>query len=249
MTVVVAFQCTDGAVIAADSMLTTYSGGIAVGHHKGKKIYTLSGNQIFAFAGDPGQANRFHHLADNKAGEILTANDPLGYGISVCQAVIQQFISTGIQNAINLQTALAFPKDNVANCCIYETNLQPRFLDSDHFYIALGSGKQYADPFLRFLVDVFCPSNIQPSLIDAIFLAVWVVEHVIQTNTGGVGGPIRVGILEDTGNGMTARELSDQEIDRQKEAITGALETLNTWRSQVAGEQGPDPDAPPMPKA
>lgn len=248
MTVVVAFQCTDGVVIAADSMLTTYSGGIAVGHHTGKKIYTLTGNQIFAFAGDPGQANRFHHLADSKAGEI-PATDPLDYGISICQAVVAQFISTGIQNAINLQTVLAFPKDDVANCCIYETNLQPRFLDSDHFYIALGSGKQYADPFLRFLVDVFCPSNIQPSLIDATFLAVWVVEHVIQTNTGGIGGPIRVGILENTGGGMTARGLSDQDIDRQKEAIAGALETLNMWRSQVAGEQGPDPNAPPMPKA
>lgn len=249
MTVVVAFQCTDGVVVAADSMLTTYSGGIAVGHHKGKKIYTLAGNQIFAFAGDPGQANRFQHLANSKAGEILTAPDPLNYGILVCQAVIAQFISTGIQNAINLQTVLAFPKDNVANCCIYETNLQPRFLDSDHFCIALGSGKQYADPFLRFLVDVFCPSNIQPSLVDATFLAVWVIEHVIQTNTGGVGGPIRVGILEDSSTGMIARELADPDIDRQKEAITGALETLNTWRSQVAGEQGPEPGVPPMPRA
>ena len=38
MTVVIAFHCSDGVVIAADSMLTPNMGGINVGHHHGKKL-------------------------------------------------------------------------------------------------------------------------------------------------------------------------------------------------------------------
>jgi hypothetical protein len=52
MTVVVAFFCTDGVVVAGDSMLTPRVGGISVGHHKGVKVEALQGPQLFAFAGD-----------------------------------------------------------------------------------------------------------------------------------------------------------------------------------------------------
>jgi hypothetical protein len=37
MTVVVAFHCSDGVVIAADSMITPSMGGLGVGHHHVKK--------------------------------------------------------------------------------------------------------------------------------------------------------------------------------------------------------------------
>ncbi|HMM73939.1 MAG TPA: hypothetical protein PKC22_17230, partial [Rhodocyclaceae bacterium] len=64
MTVVVAFNCTDGVVIAADSMITPNMGGINVGHHHGMKLAVLAGPQLFAFAGDQGQAARFRVMAD-----------------------------------------------------------------------------------------------------------------------------------------------------------------------------------------
>lgn len=56
MTVAVAFLCADGVVVAADSMITPSIGGLNVGHHSGVKVYVLSGPQVFAFAGDQGQA-------------------------------------------------------------------------------------------------------------------------------------------------------------------------------------------------
>jgi hypothetical protein len=59
MTVVVTFSCSDGAVVASDSMITPTIGGLSVGHHHGIKVYVLPGSQVFAFAGDQGQAARF----------------------------------------------------------------------------------------------------------------------------------------------------------------------------------------------
>jgi len=64
MTVVVAFHCPDGTVIAADSMITPSMGGISVGHHHGRKIEVLAGPQLFAFAGDQGHAARLNIMAE-----------------------------------------------------------------------------------------------------------------------------------------------------------------------------------------
>jgi len=61
--------------------------------------------------------------------------------------------------------------------------------------VALGSGKMSADPFLRFLTDVFC-GGVQPKVRDAVFLAAWTVQHAIDTTPGGVAGPIRVATFE-----------------------------------------------------
>ena len=63
MTVVVAFLCTDGVVVGADSMLTPSMGGQVVGHHKGLKVCKIDGEQIFAFAGDQGLGARFQIMA------------------------------------------------------------------------------------------------------------------------------------------------------------------------------------------
>ena len=64
MTVAIGFYCHDGIVLGADSMLTPSMGGINVGHHKGEKVHLLAGNQLFAFAGDQGQAARFQIMAE-----------------------------------------------------------------------------------------------------------------------------------------------------------------------------------------
>lgn len=83
---------------------------------------------------------------------------------------------------------------------MFEGQLQPRLLDKHQYYAALGSGKLSADPFLRFLVDIFC-QNGQPTVFEAIFLATWAVQHVIDTNPGWVAGPIRVGTFVRDGAG------------------------------------------------
>jgi hypothetical protein len=106
-----------------------------------------------------------------------------------------------------------------------------------------------ADPFLRFLSDIFCQSG-QPTVREAVFLATWTVQHVIDVNPGGVAGPIRVAAFErEDGTGsFVARELPDTEIEEHKQAVESAAEALRDWRRNIqsgAAAQGvPVPPGP-----
>jgi hypothetical protein len=251
MTVVVVFHCSDGVVIAADSMITPTMGNISVGHHHGRKIDILTGPQLFAFAGDQGQSARFRIMADGAHGQIVAANHPMDHALAPSMGIIKQFQATGIGNSIGVNTILAFGHGGRHHCCMFEGALQPRLLDEHHYYAALGSGKLSADPFLRFLVDVFCPTG-RPTMREAMFLATWAVQHVIDTNPGGVAGPIRVATFDadPTGN-FQAKELPETEIAEHQQAIESAAMALRTWRDQLqsgaAAVDAPDLPATPAP--
>ena len=257
MTIAVAFFCTDGIVIAADSMLTPSLGNLNIGHHTGVKVYVLPGPQIFAFAGDQGQAGRFKVLAEMGAANAGVVQHPILYPISLSQALMQQLQSTGIAaNQTNVNTFLGFLHAGACYCSAFEGWMQPRLLDQDHFYAALGTGKLSADPFLRFVTDTFCQRGQPPGVHLATFLAVWVVQHVIDVNPGGVAGPIRVAVFERdpaTGN-FGARELPPAEIATHVQAIDDAGQALRDWRQAIqtgaaAGNVPPAPAPPPSPQS
>ena len=161
--------------------------------------------------------------------------------------IIQQLASTGIAgNAIGTNTILAYVHGGSHHCCMFEGQLQPRLLDEHHYYAALGSGKLSADPFLRFLADVFCPNG-RPRLREAVFLATWAVQHVIDTNPGGVAGPIRVATLDsDAAGTYQAKELSDDGIAEHQQAIESAADALRNWRDQLRSGAAAE-DAPALP--
>jgi hypothetical protein len=228
-------------------MMTPTIGGINVGHHKGRKIEVLPGNQIYAFAGDSGQANRFRYLAEANYGLLSQAQHPFDYPLTLTQHLVAQFTATGINNNIGVNTVLAFQHNGERQCCIFEGAMQPRLLDQHHFYNALGSGKLSADPFLRFLVDTFCHGP--PTVHEAVFLTAWTIQHVIDTNPGGVAGPIRIAKLESNAGQWQARELPDDEIGEHKQAIESAAAALRDWRDKLgssdAAQDVPPPPAPP----
>ena len=238
MTVVAAFLCSDGVVVAADSMLTASMGNFPLAHHKGKKVHVLQQEQIFAFAGDQGLAARLRILADANGATIANTQHPIDYPLVLTQAAIQQFATTHVNtNALGMNAVLAFDHKGVSNCCVFEgESIQPRMLDRDHFYVALGSGKVAADPFLRFLYEVFCQGQ-QPPLREAVFLAAWTLQYVIETIPGGVAAPIHIGVLERDGGGVyQARELPEVDIQEHLEAITDARQALRDWRDSLHAE-------------
>jgi 20S proteasome alpha/beta subunit len=251
MTVVVAFLCSDGAVIAADSMITSSIGQINVAHHTGRKVAVIRGNQLFAWAGDQGLGARFQIMADGAHTAVGQTNHAIDYPLQLSQALIAQFQATGIgTNMVGVNTVLAFLHRGDHQCCVFEGPIQPRLLDQHHFYVAIGSGKLAADPFLRFLVDAFCPTGL-PTVREAIFLATWVIEHVIHTNPGGVAGPIRMAVLERNGTGVFgAREVPDTEIEEHRQAVESAVAALRSWRdgiqSGAAAAGVPEPPATPV---
>ena len=245
MTIVVAFLCTDGVVVAADSMVTAYVGKMPAVQHTGKKVSILNGQQVFAFAGSTGLADRFRSIANDTHAEIAGVARPLDYPVRLSQIMWDQFQSTGIKNtdAINLRTVLAYVHGDEPHCCIFEGRIQPRLLNKDRFYTSLGSGTVSVAPFLPFLVKVFC-KNPLPNVREGVFLATWAIKHVIETAPGFVAGPIRVVTLEhDDQDAFVARELSDVEIEEYRQAIDSALMSLRGWRDGFQTK-----DVPPPPK-
>ena len=183
--------------------------------------------------------------------QVASTTHPILYAINLSSSIISQFQSTGIGiDRVGANVILAFEHSGAHCCCVFEGALQPRLLDASHFYVALGSGKLSADPFLRFLVDTFCVGGKQPTVREGVFLATWAVQHVIDTNPGGVAGPIRIATFDQDGLGcFQAQTLPDEEIAEHQEAIESAAAALRTWRDRLqsgeAAENAPSlPDTP-----
>lgn len=252
MTVAIGFYCHDGIVLGADSMLTPSMGGINVGHHKGEKVHLLAGNQLFAFAGDQGQAARFQIMADGSHHMAGTAAHPIDFPLNLTNSIVQQFVNSGVGNQINVNALLGFQHGETHQLCAFEGMVQPRLLDPAHYYVALGSGKLSADPFLRFLVDIFCVDG-PPSVAEAIFLTAWAIDHTCETNSGGVAPPTRIAVMERQDDGSYhCRSLSENEVDDQGQLIASARQSLRDWRDGMAPPDNGDADdqdipAPPVP--
>ena len=103
------------------------------------------------------------------------------------------------------------------------------------------------------MTDTFCANNSQPNVSLGLFLATWAVQHVIDTNPGGVAGPIKVAVFPKSGTGQAgARMLPDDEISEHHQAIEGAAKALRLWRDELqsgkAAENAPGlPDPPNAP--
>ena len=239
MTIVVAILCTDGVVVAADSMVTVNVEGLDARHHKSEKVAVLNGPQLFAGAGDLGLSRRFQFMADGAYDSIDATPHPIDYPLKLSRMVLEQFQSTGIKNtdAIELNTVLAYIHGNEPYCCIFD-GIQPRLLDKNYFYESLGSEKLSANSVLRFLVSVFSPNG-PPNVSDGLFLATWTIQHVTNTNPDCINarpdcpaGPIHVRTLKYDFQGTHQDTLVAQELTTiNKDMATCKTRVRNTIRS------------------
>ncbi|MBP7722286.1 MAG: hypothetical protein KA155_07090 [Alphaproteobacteria bacterium] len=239
MTVVVAIKCSDGDVIACDSMLTV--GNFA---QNGQKIHILPGPpaQIFAFAGHLDLADRFRAEAEHHSPHF-DANSKLAYVIAISRAMVENLQATAREPLkADLITVLSFVKNDVPETCIFMHGSQPRFLDRHHFYQAIGSGSTAAMPFLKFLIDIFLPTR-QPTVAEGKQLAVWAVKYAIETMSGGVGGTIDLATIQRNEGVWELRELSRAETQEAEEAMSGMKLALLAWKEegQADGVVIPEP--------
>lgn len=227
-------------------MLIPTIGTTGVGHHKGRKVEVLPGSQIYAFAGDIGLGHRFRVLASINQTNPTQQPHAIGYPLLLANSIAKDFESTKA-NMANVSTLLAFTHNNERQCCVFDGGMQPRLFDQDHYYFALGIGKLSADPFLRFLVDIFCDGP--PTVGEAIFLTTWTIQHVIDTSPGGVAGPIRIAVLEKVNGRWQPRDLPESEIQEHQQLMEGATGALAKFvremQSGRAAEGAPEP--PPAP--
>jgi len=250
MTITVAIKCSDGIVIACDSMLS-----IGSAQHQGQKLHVIPApsGQLFAFAGDLGLAERFKAIAVLSA-PLLQNTDKFTYIMGISNAVAQNFNTTGIAPLNGeLCTLLAFEKDDQTEVCLFGHGTQPRLLDHNHYSCAIGSGGVAANPFLKFLEETLF-ENRQPTIAEGRLLAFWVIHYTIQTMSGGVGEPIDMATIQRNSQGVwEPHELTQNDILEIRQAMQSGCEALRTWKTALGSEGAagaediPEPPAAPLP--
>ena len=244
MTVIVSILCSDGIVLASDSMITNSMGQLATTETKGKKVFNLGSNGIFAFCDDASLATRARLVLERDRTSQLGIS-LLDYSVTLSQTLMEHFQSTKLGFPLALQFMLGCVIDHEPRLIQFDGNLQPRLLDEKSYWLCLGSGKQFADPFLKFLTDVFCP-NQQPTVRLAKWLAYWAIEHTIDTNVGGVNGPIQITVLEKESHQYLLTESDSNDLDYHARSLNAAKTQLSQYLIEDTGAIEPKTSIPEL---
>lgn len=257
MTVLVGIRCQDGVVIGSDSAATFGAGpGISTMEQPTRKIDIIGDSMILAGTGQGGLGQRFCaqltalHNIPAANGASYKGRPAVEVGKLMAQAAINDFQFTGVRTG-QYGALVAFRTGRELHLCEFAVaDMQPELKTPDLWYASMGSGQVIADPFLALMRKVFW-KNGMPALADGIFATVWTLQHTIDINPGGVGGPMRIATLtwKDNQVGVTpiARFLSDDEIEQHKESVASAENHLANFRNVIGGEVGDAPELPVPP--
>jgi 20S proteasome alpha/beta subunit len=234
MTIVVCIKCHDGVVVAADSMLSL--GELQL---SGQKIHIIN-DKIFAFAGDLAFAERFRahiHIVEPEY-----EYHKIEYSTSISTAFAEHLETSKIdRDHVPLHAVLVHSYNDELEACIYVPFWNPRYLDQDHFFHAIGSGVTAALPFLAFLLKSLDQDKHPPSLVDGKLFAVWAVLYATERLSGGVGGEIDVAIAEKKDGRPVFYELSRDDIEELIQHIGTASTALKGWKRALTSQDSEEP--------
>jgi 20S proteasome alpha/beta subunit len=252
MTVLVGILCSDGVVIGADSCATLGDGDKSVAEQPAIKIDVVKDRIIVATTGEVGLAQRLvervehlHHLfRDKKPGEAavaFVADLRANFDATGAWSELVQRAPDGkrelIQRVYGIGALLGFEHRGAPVLLeLAVHSLQPEF-KGGHIscFCSMGSGAQFAEPFLGFERRVFKPEGAEdlwtPKLATGTFLATMALDHVIDVNTGGVDGPMQIATLRDTGNGVwRARVLSKDDMGEPLQLLDEAYRHMGGFQ-------------------
>jgi hypothetical protein len=116
-------------------------------------------------------------------------------------------------------------------------DFQPEFKTDSIWFVSMGCGQPITDPFLGLMRRVFWKDGL-PGVTDAIFVAVWTLQHAIDLNTGGINGPIQMAVIRrDKGNGhFLAQLLSDSDLQEHLNNVEAAEIYLSQYKDILLGK-------------
>jgi 20S proteasome alpha/beta subunit len=264
MTCIVGVRCSDGVVLAADSVATSATLNVPTIRQTVTtgKLRIVQNRMIVATAGPVGIGQKFHGIIETawSSHAFDRAKRPHD-AMKVIEGLLRpEFASeakaaeslVGLRGhnvaaqAINQATLIALPVDGHPELIQFNESGTTEHASEGLPFVAIGSGQLIADPFLAFLRRIFWREQC-PTVPDGVFAAFWALHHAIETNPGGVGGPIQMAVLQANGKTSIARELPDDVLEEHRHAVEEAEERLRTFRQAVGGAE-PKP-AEPAPRA
>lgn len=237
MTVLVGILCKDGVVLGSDSAATFGSNGQpTIGQQSVQKVAVIEEKIVYASTGAVGIAQLiidsiktgWKERAFNGIKTPEQMMDALGKRIGslvgpyLQTAQLQRHI-TGEANASLCKSLIAIPVNHIFCLFQFDCGGAPEMATAQLPFVALGSGQGIADPFLALLKRLLWP-DCEPTLAEGRLAAVWTIDHVRQTNAGGVGGDIQLATL--TNANQNVRLVEKAEIEEHLQAIGAAEQAL-----------------------
>lgn len=222
MTLILGIRCSDGIVVGADSMFTV---GAPIGRVRmdGEKIHLLPGNLgIVAFAGDLAVSQL---VLDNLRELWPTIQN------TDKRSEIKGAISNSIRRVLGdekvqldypeFSALVALPIQHVPSLLLFRGTRPPIEAHDGVYMLRAGTGDHFALLFLKFLERVFWNGKAPPSINDGVFSALWTLNHIIETNAMGIGGPPRIAVLErtDAPDNWSSRMFPNHELDEYQEFV------------------------------
>ena len=115
---------------------------------------------------------------------------------------------------------------------------------SDLPFVAIGSGKPTADPFLAHLRRIFWPNSV-PTLTDGIFALVWALDHSIEVSPGGLSQPIEIVVMRQGDRNIPVIEtLPPEELGEHRQHVIEIEDRMREFREDADGSIDEPPQVP-----
>lgn len=235
MTALVGIFCKDGIVIGADSAATSStSGGQRTIEQPVMKIEIIEDRIIIAGTGQIGMGQRFcHHVQGLWSAKRFSGLDEFGIAKLINQTAVKDFNDTHCQLG-QYGALVAFSCKSGRHLVEFTaSDFQPEFKNKNLWYVSMGSGQSIIDPFLALFREVFWGDG-PPTVQDAVFATTWMLEHAVQVNPGGVNGPIRIAVVEQSGGDWKARLLGDDELLEHQGSVGAAKDALRNFKQRMS---------------
>ena len=253
MTVLVGILASDGAAIAADRQVTVGHVGLPM-----SKIAPIGGRSLVATSGSLALGQKIRMVFETHHAEL--GAHPYGEHLPAIEQAIRIAVTPALQMAEKTRYVIPGAENNALACslaCIpFADGLRLCHVDYDGSiyclnenlpYVTAGSGKINADPFLRFIWDVFWPDPGRlPPLREAIFAAYWTVQMNIEYQSTGVGIGVDVWTVHrNPGGSYAAAKTNRERLEPSGMFIESMKQAMRAQRDRTFGDEDVPAEAPP----
>ena len=253
MTVLVGILASDGAAIAADRQVTLGHVGLPM-----RKIVPIGGDSLVASSGSLALGQKIRMVFETHRAELET--HPYAEHLPAIEQAVRIAVTPALQMAEKTRYVIPGAEGNALACslvcmpfadglrlCHVDYDGSIYCLDENLPYVTAGSGKINADPFLRFIWDVFWPEpGHLPPLREAIFAAYWTVQMNIEYQSMGVGIGVDVWTVARNADGShTAAETDRARLEPSGMFIESMKQAMRAQRDLTFGEGGFPVETPP----
>lgn len=253
MTLIVGIKAKDGIVVASDGAATLGSMGQQTAQQPTKKLYIVKDKIVVGVSGPVGLGQSLRAKIESMWNDGSFAGKKPHEARSLMSRGFREYILPELEVArvagatignVALSSALsstlvALPISS--ELCLIQFDQQGASEEATEEipFVCIGNGQSIADPFLAFLRRVFWADH-QPTIDEALFAAIWAVNHAIQVHPGGVAEPMQVITITQAGQLTKIREISPEELIEHKSAVSvaenGMKNSLKKFKDSMAGE-------------